>query len=185
MIFKAKMWSNKSLATKTGTSAAAAEGTPTNAVLVSMAKDYKDKLPALLGPGIDNTRTFFLADIAPAVMAMTNGLQDGLDVLRQAMEEEPQASKYFNAMNNMLDVALRTKMANFVANHCNLSLEERTIFLKEVFTAPQETSTAKIIKELAISGSQDTPLGSAPKVDRRGRARLAKLGELQKEAASK
>lgn len=179
MIFKPnKMWSDQRPANKKDVTSV----TPTNSVLIAMAKDYKEKMPAIIGPGIENTRTFFLADIAPSVMAMTNGLQDGFDVLKQVMDEEPQASQYFNAMNTMLGIALKTKMANFIAKHCNLSAYEKEIFIREVFDKPDKADvvTAKVIRDLANSGTKDTPLGVRP--DRRARARLAKLGELNRDA---
>lgn len=180
MIFKPnKMWSNQRPPSKKDDTGL----TPSNAVLVEMAKDYKEKMPTIIGPGIENTRNFFLTDIAPSVMAMTNGLQDGFDVLKQVMGEEPQASQYFNAMNTMLGVALKTKMANFIAGHCNLSPEEKEIFIREVFDKPDkaETVTAKVIRDLAERGQSDTPLGVKPP-DRRARARLAKIGELNHNA---
>lgn len=180
MIFKAnKMWSNaRPQPSKDGNGIA-----PTNSVLVAISKDYKEKMPAIIGPGIENTRTFFLSDIAPSVMSMTNGLQDGFDVLKQVMGEEPQASQYFNAMNSMLGIALKTKMAVFIAQHCNLSKEEREIFLREVFETKKdpETVTAKVIKDLADSGSKDTPVGNVI-LGRKGRARLVRLGELNRAA---
>lgn len=179
MIFKPnKMWSNQRPARKKDDTGLI----PTNSVLIEIAKDYKEKMPTIIGPGIENTRSFFLSDIAPSVMAMTNGLQDGFDVLKQVMGEEPQAAQYFNAMNAMLGIALKTKMANFIANHCGLTPEEKEIFIREVFDKPDkpEALTAKIIRDLAASGSKDTPLGARP--DRRARARLAKLGELNKDA---
>ena len=170
-----RSWLNKRSDTAAGTSdgtpvANRPEQTPTNAALVAMSNSYRGTIPLLVGPGIDKTRTFFLSEIAPLVISMTNGMQDGMDVLRQVMQEEPQASEYFNAMNQMLSVALKTKMASFVANHCSLSRAEHETFMQEIFNKPKEPqSVADAIRSLADSGKSETPAGNigGPKPSRR------------------
>lgn len=154
--------------------------TPTNQVLIRMVKEYRADMPELLKDGIESTRSFFLKDIAPTVVSMMNGLQDGHDILKQAMLEEPQTTEYFNAMNGMLKLALHTKMSTFIAKHTKLNAEERAIFLNEVFAPKASHSITDIIKDLANKGKANTPVGdSAPQYTSRKDKRRDNLNLLK------
>lgn len=113
----------------------------TNQVLVDMGKAYLENVPALLGPSINNARDFLINVIAPQLTALENGLQDGIEVLRVAMDEEPHAGKYINSLRTMMDHALQVKMANFIAKQCSLDTNEYELFMDLALSRHKETGT--------------------------------------------
>jgi hypothetical protein len=133
-----------------------------NQGLVDLGKAYQAQTPAVLAPGINAARDFLINVIAPKLLALDNGLQDGVEVLRLAMEEEPQAGKYFHTLHSMLDQALKIKMASFIAQQCELTAEERTLFLELTLRRDSDkkaqSNIADLIKELG--GDAKTPMGN-------------------------
>jgi hypothetical protein len=150
MIFKKK--ANKPPASDTFL--ARPETEPVNLPLLELVKTYKANLPLVLKPKVEKAREFFLNEIVPTVLAVSNGMQDGVDVARGALEDEPDASAYVNAMNQMVSTALRVKMANFTRQVCNLNQQESEVFLDLIFRPPKDDvgKASEIIRRLA-----DTP----------------------------
>lgn len=139
---------------------------PVNQALVDLSKQYQKDTPNVLAPRINAARDFLINVIAPSLLALDNGLQDGVEVLRLAMEEEPQAGKYFNMLHTMMEQALRVKMANFISEQCGLNEQERFMFLelslrKEADRKPPQQTIVDLIKELG--GDAKTPLGNSEK----------------------
>ena len=131
-----------------------------NQVLVDLGKAYQVKSPDLLGPGINAARDFFINVIAPKITALDNGLQDGVEVLRLAMGEEPQAGKYFHALKSMMEQALQVRMASFISQQCELSDKECELFLSLVL-GPRESNTPD--KQLLAIGDLIKSLGNDAK----------------------
>lgn len=139
---------------------------PMNQALVDLGKLYQADSPRVLSPKINAARDFLINVIAPKVLALENGLQDGVEVLRLALEEEPQAGKYFNTLRVMMEQALRVKMANFMAQHCDLDAEEKKIFMNLTLVneaaEKKQPTLADLIKELG--SDPKTPMGNNPDV---------------------
>lgn len=139
---------------------------PMNQALVDLGKFYQSDSPRVLAPKINAARDFLINVIAPKVLALENGLQDGVEVLRLALEEEPQAGKYFNTLRTMMEQALRVKMANFMSQHCELNAEEKLIFMDLALTRDtqdkKQLTLADLIKELG--SDPKTPMGNNPDV---------------------
>ena len=158
-----------------------------NQALVDLSKTYQAGTPLVLAPGINAARDFLINVIAPKLLALDNGLQDGVEVLRLAMEEEPQAGKYFHTLHAMLDQALKIKMASFIAQQCELTAEERTLFLELTLRKDQDKkpNIADLIKELG--GDAKTPMGNNPDVRPGPNARQLKrqqMAQLNRETNS-
>ena len=132
---------------------------PMNQALVDLGKAYQLKSPELLGPGINEARDFFINVIAPKITALDNGLQDGVEVLRLAMGEEPQAGKYFHTLKAMMDQALQVRMSSFIAKQCELSDKEHELFISLALgNREKEKTIADLIRELGSDSK--TPLGN-------------------------
>mgnify|MGYP003402571023 CR=1 FL=1 len=157
----------------------------TNQVLVDLGKEYLKNAPMLLGPDINNARDFLINVIAPQLTALENGLQDGIEVLRVAMDEEPHAGKYINSLRTMMDHALQVKMANFIAKQCNLDSSEYELFMDLALSRHKETDTNRqllavndLIKSLG-GEHKETLTGSEMSVQKQAsNPRLARRREM-------
>lgn len=158
----------------------------TNQVLVDLGKSYLDNAAVLLGPNINNARDFLINVIAPQLTALENGLQDGIEVLRVAMDEEPHAGKYVNTLRTMMDHALQVKMANFIARQCSLDPNEYEIFMDLALSRNRETNTNRqllavndLIKSLGGENKEGlTGEGGDPKVQHASNPRLARRRQM-------
>jgi hypothetical protein len=109
-------------------------------------------------------------------------MQDGFDVLKLMMGEAPNVSNIYKPMQDMMTLALRLKMASFIATQVGLSDQEKPAFYKLVFSSslPKgggENSSeylvvADLIKSLAAEGASNPPQGNI--VNRRREARALK-----------
>lgn len=145
-----------------------ASGSPSNQLLLTRTTTYAASAADSLRPGIDGSREFLLNDLVPPLLAMQNGLQDGFDVLRLMMGEEPtSAGAIYNPMQQLLALALKTKMTTFIAKHANLSPAETKVFLELALlgdsngaaeTDRKYLAVNELIKSLANSGKSNTPV---------------------------
>lgn len=103
--------------------------TPLNKELLRLAEEYRLQLPSLMEANIGEVRTFFLTEIAPLLLATSNGLQDAKEVLAAALEEEPAVSSYFSRIEKAVDVAVEVKILNFVTKISRLGPQLRNQFL--------------------------------------------------------
>lgn len=103
---------------------------PTNAEIVATTNAYRDALPQLLDRDIRSTRDFFLREVTPKILAVRNGIQDALDVIRLVAEEEPQAQDYVNLLNGLARDAMYLKLARHVAMLAKLNAVEFSLLLK-------------------------------------------------------
>ena len=151
-----------------------AASTPSNQLLLTRTTSYAAGAANALRPGIDGSREFLLNDLVPPLLAMQNGLQDGFDVLRLMMGEEPtSAGSIYNPMQQLLALALKTKMTTFIAKHANLSPAETKVFLELALlgdahgsgeTDRKYLAVNELIKSLANSGQSNT-LTNQPTLD--------------------
>ena len=75
---------------------------PANQQSIDIAKAYRRALPKLLRNSIPTVRDFFLKDIAPISLGVSNGLLDAHDILHHALDEEVDTTQYINKIVNML-----------------------------------------------------------------------------------
>lgn len=135
---------------------------PTNSHLIDLSRNYKTTLPSKLRTRIEATREFLTEDIALAQLSILNGFQDGSDILRLAMEDEPSVGSYFSQLKNLTDLAIKVKMAGFVISNMGLSHEEKKVFLSLAFKeTPVDESTVllRTLEKIAKDGKNNSPVG--------------------------
>jgi hypothetical protein len=152
--------------------------TPSNAALLLRTKEYSKQVADILKPGIDSAREFVLQELFPPMLALQNGLQDGFDVLKLMLGESPSFNEIYVPLQALQQLALRTKMASFVAANSGLSESEVGTFTRLALsdlqpaaeTDRQYKSVEDLIRSLAASGSSNTALGKVTSADRRFRS---------------
>ena len=96
---------------------------PFNKVNLELGEDYRGRLPKLLQSNIVEVRDFFLREIAPLILACSNGLQDATDILEVALGEKPDTAMLQSKINNTLRLAIDLKIASFISKFAGLSAE--------------------------------------------------------------
>lgn len=114
------------------------DGVPLDKPLQDRSKKYEAEVAGTLAPRITQVREFFLMEVLPLMMASHNGLSDAVDVVKLAIKEEPQAAKFIQFFNLVLQEAVKAKTVNFIQNLAGLTPEE-----KELFLAAFEKATPK------------------------------------------
>lgn len=102
---------------------------PLNKAIIKAAEHYRDQLPDLLRENLASVRAFFLNELAPLLLATSNGLLDAKEVLTVALEEEPAVSLYFNRIEKAVDAAVEVKIRSFVSKLAGLTSEQNQQFL--------------------------------------------------------
>ena len=108
---------------------------PANAANLQIAERYREALPRLLSEVIPNTRDFFLKEIAPMSLGISNGLMDAHDILVKALDEEDvDTAPYISRIEQLAVIALEQKMITFVQGQLKLNEEESKRFLYGVLS---------------------------------------------------
>lgn len=106
---------------------------PVNEEALKLGKVYRGKLPGLIGDNMLLVRDFFLSEIAPLLLASSNGIEDAKEILANALEEDPAVLKYSRRLESMVDLALDIKMSAFVASVCGLTTEQSRLLSHQLF----------------------------------------------------
>ena len=100
-----------------------------NAHIIERISKYKVELPKLLEPKIVEVREFFLTEIVPLVIALQAGYEDGHEVLKSSIGEEPDTRVYAKALSEFLLEACVAKMFSFIGRYSDLTTDELQCYL--------------------------------------------------------
>lgn len=131
--------------------------TPVNQESIRLGKKYREELPAVLESKIERTRQFFLNEIAPYLLACSNGLQDAKDVMESAFNEEADVQPLFNKIENAVSLAMDIRILHFAKEIAGLSEIEAKQFMVIAFSKELNTNediTAKLLEMLASSSPE-------------------------------
>lgn len=132
-----------------------------NQVLIELTAHYKAEMPGLLLPGVTSARKFIVEEITPMILGLTNGVQDGLEIIKNVFDEEPQASEVVATVNHFMKDAMRAKIACYVAKHCRLDANELRMYLFTSFAADNNSDMRELIESIvkvnANNGQKELP----------------------------
>lgn len=124
---------------------------PSNAGLLTRAKVYESELPAVVQAKIREVREHFLLDVLPHVLAVQNGIADGVDVVKHALKETPDAGAYSALLTELVKSALAAKAVTFASKITELDPLSMQLYL-QAYLAKLEghhgNSTEKIMSEV-------------------------------------
>lgn len=148
---------------------------PINEQAIKLGKAYREVLPTLLKDKLDLTRNFFLNEIAPYLLACSNGLQDARDVLVAAFEEEADVDPLFAKIENAVGLAMDIRILNFAKTMTGLSETEARQFMTIAFSKELKTNediTGKLLDMLSLSNLPGTAKGTKVPVRRLPEAKV-------------
>ena len=127
---------------------------PLNRELMKKGAELRKKFPELLEGRMTAMREFFLTELAPILLASSNGLEDAGEILKNALEEDVDVRPYFTRLERMLDVALEVRMADFICQFAGLSAPQRKVLTYLLFS--KDTSNGLPISKI-LSAMQSLP----------------------------
>jgi hypothetical protein len=80
-----------------------------------------------VAPNIDKSREFFLTEIAPLVLGISNGLQDAKEILERAFEEPADTQHLFASIEDSMQKAILAKIISFVQDYSSLKDSEKAM----------------------------------------------------------
>lgn len=105
---------------------------PINREYLQRLKQLEEELPVSLAPAIEQTREFFLREVAPTTLGAFEGLRTAYDLLQETMGVSVDASDTTRTLKEQLSNAINIKIFFKVANLMNLNGPELEMF-KELF----------------------------------------------------
>lgn len=132
---------------------------PINQPLISRANQYKTDLPPLVRENIKRVQEFFLVEVLPFMMAVSNGLDDATDIAKLALEEEPQALAFKKFVVQVTNEAIKAKTVNFIQSLAELNPQEERMFKLAYLSISGvlqngDTTQALLREVLAVSDMQ-------------------------------
>jgi len=114
-------------------------------------------------------REFFLTEVLPLISAVSAGMADGKDIVRLALNEDPDPAefdKFARLMRDLSAHALRIKTVSFLASHFRLTPLETEVFrLMDSATTPgvqNVNDLQAVLREMfAVSRVQRPAKGNA------------------------
>lgn len=143
---------------------------PVNRQALKQAELYRKQLPLMMEARIDAMRDFFLNEVAPVLLATTNGLADAKEVLTNALGEEPSVQSYFSRIERAMDLALEVRIWHFISDTLQLDPAMKREFLlmsisKEV---PGESLKTLLHEVLSLKPeAKQQPVASGRRMNRR------------------
>ena len=143
---------------------------PVNQVTLDRAAKYRDKeLPKLLRDPINATRDFFLREVAPLALSVSNGLLEATDVLKETFQEDPAVGPYIKRMEDLAYQAVEIKMISFITTLFKLTPDETSRFMVSVYS--KELKTDDLISVL----SQMLKVSNVPGPEKGSEVRVRQL----------
>lgn len=95
---------------------------PSNKELIHRARRYEEQLPSLMAPKIEEIREFFLMQVLPLLASIKDGMGDGVDVVRLALDETPETTAFTRVLTELVKSAITAKTVQFVAKYAELDV---------------------------------------------------------------
>lgn len=114
---------------------------PVNKDIIDRAAEYEKEIAPLLRPNIVKIREYFLKEVLPMLMAAHNGIADGVDVVKIALNETPSAGPFAKFFSDLIHEALKAKTFHFIKGLTALEPEAEQMFT-EIYmglAAPQSS----------------------------------------------
>lgn len=132
---------------------------PVNKEFIELGDQLREALPSLMKKKVLGMRNFFLKELAPILLASSNGLMDANEILKNALDEDPETKPYFNRLEAMLNVALEVRMLDFVSDFAGLNSSQRQmltylLFSKEGSNGSIASVVSKMFEVPNVPGSR-------------------------------
>lgn len=153
---------------------------PLNQEIIELSNVYKEELPNLLKEKIDEARNFFLHSLVPLIVSLDNGIQDGIEILKNAVEEEPDASEVTAMLSQSVKDAMFVKINSYVGKHLMLSEAEQAAYAYLNYTNRSSSDLKELVSILRKNSSTVTrpanekEMPQLPKVSRMQRRKQNK-----------
>ena len=121
---------------------------PTNKEILDRSKHYGEELSGLMSRHVVETREFFLREIFPIALSLTNGFADANDVLTNQLGDSTSGAPLMQLMEGYSMNAIRAKMIEFVSKKFNLNDKEASIYLARTIASDQGFNNARSLETL-------------------------------------
>lgn len=102
---------------------------PTNKWSLDRSAKYSKELHKSMEAVVNDTREFFLKDIFPTALSLTNGFADANEVLTNSLGENATAAPLMSLVEGYMIQAVRSRILLFVANKFGMTPSEQQIYL--------------------------------------------------------
>lgn len=100
---------------------------PVNKEILLQTKRVKREMPEMLSGHICDARDFFLNELAPMLIGMSNGLQDAKEILEGAFDEVADTQHLFTMLEDSLQKAVLVKSVSFIQKYADLNTQESNL----------------------------------------------------------
>lgn len=121
---------------------------PVNAENLRISKEYRKQLPLLMNNKLELTQNFFLHEVAPSLLALSNGLQDAKEILETTLDEKSDTDNLFHKIENAVGLALDVKIMNFAISVIGLDVKEAKEFKLLAFSKEMGSTNENLIGQL-------------------------------------